>query len=88
MENVLAVYKRPYDPSRPVICFDEKSKQLVGEIAKPIRGEFAKSGKEVGEVARRRKTLLDCCLRQKFARVRHFARVLRCGIFVVSMLPA
>ena len=36
MENVLAVYKRPYDPDRPVVCFDEKSKQLVGEIATPI----------------------------------------------------
>lgn len=36
MENVLAVYKRPYDPARPVVCFDEKSKQLVGEIATPI----------------------------------------------------
>lgn len=36
MENVLAVYKRPYDASRPVVCFDEKSKQLVGEIASPI----------------------------------------------------
>lgn len=36
METVLAVYKRPYDPSHPVVCFDEKSKQLVGEIAKPI----------------------------------------------------
>jgi hypothetical protein len=36
MENVLAVYKRPYDPSHPVVCFDEKSKQLVGEIARPI----------------------------------------------------
>lgn len=36
MENVLAVYKRPYDPHRPVVCFDEKSKQLVGEIATPI----------------------------------------------------
>lgn len=36
MENVLAVYKRPYDASRPVVCFDEKSKQLVGEIARPI----------------------------------------------------
>jgi hypothetical protein len=36
MENVLAVYKRPYDPSRPVVCFDEKSKQLVGEVASPI----------------------------------------------------
>jgi len=37
MENVPAVYKRPYDPSRrPVVCFDEKSKQLVGAVATPI----------------------------------------------------
>jgi transposase len=36
MENVLAVYKRPYEPAHPVVCFDEKSKQLVGEVAKPI----------------------------------------------------
>lgn len=36
MENVLEVYKRPYDPTRPVVCFDEKSKQLVGEVAVPI----------------------------------------------------
>ena len=36
MENVLAVYKRPYDPKHPVVCFDEKSKQLVGEVARPI----------------------------------------------------
>ena len=36
MENVLAAYKRPYDPQRPLVCFDEKSKQLVGEIATPI----------------------------------------------------
>lgn len=36
MENVLEVYHRPYDPKRPVVCFDEKSKQLVGEVCKPI----------------------------------------------------
>ncbi len=36
MENVLAVYTRPYNPLRPVVCFDEKSKQLVQEIATPI----------------------------------------------------
>jgi len=36
MENVLEVYTRPYDPQRPVVCMDEKSKQLVGEICKPI----------------------------------------------------
>lgn len=36
MENVLEVYKRPLDVSHPVICFDEKSKQLVDEIAVPV----------------------------------------------------
>jgi transposase len=36
MENVLGVYKRPYDPDHPVVCFDEKSKQLVEEVAVPI----------------------------------------------------
>lgn len=28
MEDVLAVYHRPYDPQRPVICLDETSKEL------------------------------------------------------------
>ncbi len=39
MENVLEVYKRPYDPQNPVVCFDEQSKQLVGEITPPIPAE-------------------------------------------------
>jgi hypothetical protein len=36
MENVLEVYKRPYDPLHPVVCLDETCKQLVGEFQKPI----------------------------------------------------
>jgi len=36
MEDVLDVYKRSYDPKRPMICFDERPKQLIGEIRKPI----------------------------------------------------
>lgn len=35
MENVLEVYKRPYDPQRPVVCMDEKPKQLVAETRTP-----------------------------------------------------
>lgn len=31
MEAVLDVYARPYDPVRPVVCLDEKRKQLVRE---------------------------------------------------------
>ncbi len=36
MEDVLEVYKRPHDPNRPVVCLDETSKQLVGEIRSPL----------------------------------------------------
>jgi len=36
MEDVLEVYKRPYDPEQPVVCLDETSKQLVGETRTPI----------------------------------------------------
>ena len=36
MEHVLSVYTRPYDANHPLVCFDEKSKQLVGEVCKPI----------------------------------------------------
>lgn len=36
MEDVLDVYQRPYDPRFPVICMDEASKQLIGEVRKPL----------------------------------------------------
>ena len=36
MEDVLEVYKRPLDPRRPVVCLDETSKQLIGEVATPV----------------------------------------------------
>ena len=36
MEDVLDVYERPYDPSRPVVCMDEQSRQLIGEERIPL----------------------------------------------------
>src|SRR6187397_3416910 len=36
MEDVLAVYHRPHDPQRPVVCLDECSKQLIGEMRTPL----------------------------------------------------
>jgi len=38
MEDVLDVYKRPYDARRPQVCLDETSKQLIGETRAPIPG--------------------------------------------------
>ena len=31
MEDVLDLYAEPYDPQRPVVCFDETSTQLLAE---------------------------------------------------------
>ena len=36
MEDVLEVYHRPRDSKRPVVCLDETSKQLIGEIRAPL----------------------------------------------------
>jgi hypothetical protein len=36
MEDVLDVYKRPYDPKRPQVCFDERPKQLIDEARLPV----------------------------------------------------
>lgn len=35
MEAVLDTYAQPYDASRPVICFDEKSYQLLDHVREP-----------------------------------------------------
>ena len=45
MEDVLDVYKRPYDPDVPVICFDEKNIQLIEETRVPIPAEPGKKEK-------------------------------------------
>lgn len=36
MEDVLEVYQRPHDPTCPVVCLDETSKQLIKETRIPI----------------------------------------------------
>jgi hypothetical protein len=42
MEDVLSVYKRPYDPSRPVVCMDEMPRQLIREVYAPLPMEPGK----------------------------------------------
>jgi len=36
MEQVLDIYERPYNPSYPVVCFDERPCQLLGDVLMPI----------------------------------------------------
>src|ERR1700736_1040794 len=39
MEDVLDLYAEAPDPKRPVVCFDESSVQLIGEVRQPIPAE-------------------------------------------------
>ncbi|BBL80739.1 hypothetical protein RxyAA322_25930 [Rubrobacter xylanophilus] len=36
MEEVLDLYEEPYDPLRPVVCFDERPCQLIGDVRDPL----------------------------------------------------
>ena len=36
MEQVLDIYERPYDSRFPVVCFDERPCQLLGDVLMPI----------------------------------------------------
>jgi hypothetical protein len=45
MEDVLEVYHRPYDERRPLVCLDEASKQLVGEVAEPTPAAPGRPGR-------------------------------------------
>ena len=45
MEDLLDLYAEPYDPVRPVVCFDETSKQLLSEVHPPLPMEPGKPGR-------------------------------------------
>lgn len=36
MEDVLELYHQPHDPERPLVCFDESSKQQTKEVRDPL----------------------------------------------------
>jgi hypothetical protein len=53
MEDVLEVYHRPYDAARPVVCMDECSKQLIGEVRAPLPPKPGHVAKQDSEYERR-----------------------------------
>jgi hypothetical protein len=52
MEDVLEVYQRPYDPRRPQVCFDEGSKQLIGEVTPALPPQPGQPAREDYEYVR------------------------------------
>lgn len=52
MEDILDLYEEPYDPKRPVLCFDERPCQLIGDVVSPIPMKLGKPKKEDHEYER------------------------------------
>ena len=52
MENVLDVYRRPYDASRPLVCMDETPRQLIGQMRVPVPAKPGQPAREDYEYER------------------------------------
>jgi hypothetical protein len=52
MEDVLAVYTRPADPARPVVCLDETSRQLLADTRPPLPPAPGRPARQDAEYAR------------------------------------
>jgi hypothetical protein len=53
MEDVPGLYATPYDPARPVACFDEASKELHAEVREPTPAAPGRPARRDYEYARR-----------------------------------
>jgi hypothetical protein len=53
MEDVLDVYARPYAPTVPMVCMDEKPYQLLGHARDPIPAAPGRDRREDSEYVRR-----------------------------------
>jgi hypothetical protein len=62
MEDVLDLYEQPYDSKRPVICFDERPCQLIGDAITPIPIKPGSPKKEHYEYVRNG----TCCIFMAF----------------------
>jgi DDE superfamily endonuclease len=53
MEDVIRTYLLPYNPKRPVVCFDEASRQLFAEVRDPQRARPGQRAKQDYEYERK-----------------------------------
>ena len=80
MEDVLAVYARPYDPDRPVVCMDEKPYQLLADARDPIPASAGHDRKEDNEYVRHGTCSIFCWVEPLAGRRRVDARPRRTRI--------
>jgi hypothetical protein len=53
MEHILDLYAKPYNPKEPILCFDEKSIQLLEDSKKPLPAKQGKLRRRDYEYVRR-----------------------------------
>jgi hypothetical protein len=54
MENLLQLYAQPYNPHRPMVCFDEQLVQLLAHLRPPLPCSIGKPWREDYEYKRNR----------------------------------
>ena len=59
MEDVVDLYEEPYEPARPLVCFDESPKQLIAEVHEPILVESGVPARYDTEYERKGRMRLD-----------------------------
>ena len=52
MEHILELYQKPYDSRRPLVCFDEKSMQLLAHITDPLALQLGQAARQDYEYKR------------------------------------
>ena len=62
MEDVLDLYAEAPDPQRPVVCFDESTTQLLGEVRQPILAAPGRQARHAYEYKRNGTVNLFVCL--------------------------
>jgi len=86
MEDVLAIYERPYDPKQPVVCLDEKPVTLHADV-RP--GSLARPGREArfdSEYERRGTANVFCAVKPKAGRHFTFVTSNRSGVEFAKVL--
>lgn len=53
MEEILDLYEKPYDPTSPVVCFDERPCRLLSEVRDPLPVKPGKPARFDSEYRRR-----------------------------------
>jgi hypothetical protein len=70
MEEVLALYEKPYQPDEPVVCLDEKPVSLHAEVRPPLPAAPGRVAKRDSEYERRGTANVFCGVEAKAGR--HF----------------